>query len=92
MYVWKVNFGLHCKKLDFNIAHRISDNCNFYQAKMWLYHNIVTNTVIIIYSDNQTVIRTLEAISLNSQASVDYRIAHNEIGEQFNIYLICMPV
>lgn len=62
------------------------------EVAKWLSHNIVTDIVIIIYSDNQTVIRTLEAMSLNSQASIDYRIAHNEIGEQFNIYLICMPV
>ena len=95
----KVGFGIHCKELNLDIAHRLPDTCSVYQAEVmairevaiWLSRNVVTNIGVIIYTDSQAAIRSLEATSLNSQTALDCRRSLNEMAQQFNIHLIWVP-
>lgn len=70
----KNDFGLHCKKLDFNIAHRqpdivvfISNRNNDNKVSKWIGRNTVTYSSVMIYSDCKISIISLEVILLNSQ-------------------------
>lgn len=75
----KVGFGLYGEDLEPRFGnHRLPETSIVYQAEVisitevakWLIGNVVTNTGVIIYSDSQVAIRSLEAIFLNSRTSL----------------------
>lgn len=94
-----VGGGVFSEELGISLSFRLPDHCSVFQAEVvaiqeamqWLRINAISSTNIVLLSDSQAALKSLECVQTTSRTLLSCHQSLMEIGGQHNLHLCWVP-